>query len=47
VTFFSSAEKGHLNVVETLIKYGANKEAKEKSKGASPLYIGNYLNKFF
>ncbi len=44
--FNKAAEKGHINVVETLNKHGANKEAKETSIGATPLYIGNYLNLF-
>ena len=44
--FNLAAEYGHVNVVETLIKHGANKEAKETSIGATPLFIGNYLNQF-
>ncbi len=41
-----AASNGHVNVVETLIKHGANIEAKGTSTGATPLYIGNYLEKF-
>ncbi len=44
--FNKAALNGHVNVVETLNKHGANKEAKERSVGATPLYVGNYLNKF-
>ncbi len=40
-----AAEKGHANVVEILIKHGAKREATTNT-GATPLFIGIYLNKF-
>jgi ankyrin repeat protein len=44
--FNKAAQNGHVNVVETLIKHGANKEAMTTSIGSTPLYIGNYINNF-
>ena len=38
-----AAGKGHVNVVETLIKHGANIEQGNKYN-ATPLFIGNFLN---
>ncbi len=40
-----AASNGHVNVVETLIKLGANVNCVEVD-GWTPLYIGNYLEKF-
>ncbi len=40
-----ASQLGHANVVEILIKHGANREA-TTSTGATPLFIGIYLNKF-
>ena len=42
--FNKAAQKGHEDTIKVLLKGGANIEAKEKSIGATPLYIGTDLN---
>ena len=42
--FYETAQEGHVDAIEVLLKGGANIEAKEKSIGATPLYIGTNLN---
>ena len=44
--FYKAAQNGHVDAIEVLLKRGANIEAKETNVGATPLYIGNNLNKY-
>ena len=37
-----AAEKGHLNVVKTLLKHKANVDSKE-NEGYTPLHLGSFL----